>query len=502
MEVANQWHQGIFYPRWASLSHWGYGEARFLFYPPASWMLGAALGIILPWNLVPGAYIWITLCLAGLSMHRLVRVWLPPGDALFAAAFYAINPYHIVIAYWRSAFAELMAASLLPLLLLALMRLKQPGLRPALGLSLILATAWLTNAPAAVMVHYSAAGLAVIMAVADRSWRILPKMAVAVVLGLGLASFYVLPAVYEERWVNIGEVLSTGLTPQENFLFTNGDDPEHGAFNRFVSTVAAAEIAVVAAAIWFSRKWYAVKKTTWVLVSVWGAFAALVMLSPTKPLWQYLPELRFMQLPWRWLLCLNVALVILVTAATHGWIARITTYIALTAVVVYGAYRIQQPWWDSAADIAEMHDAIVEGTGYEGTDEYVPRGADPYELKKEFPQASADHPHSTRMEIRQWNATQKHVLVRSDAPETVTLRLFNYPAWNVTRNEKRIETQTTDVTGLIQIQIPPGTNDIRVNFERTRDCLIGGWISALSLGVALTAWFITRPKPAMTTSRS
>ena len=53
--------------RWASLAHWGYGEARFLFYPPASWTVGAALGALLPWKLVPGAYSWLALTLAGVS---------------------------------------------------------------------------------------------------------------------------------------------------------------------------------------------------------------------------------------------------------------------------------------------------------------------------------------------------------------------------------------------------------------------------------------------------
>ena len=78
MEVLGQWKHGIVYPRWAALAHWGYGEARFLFYPPASWTLGAALGALLPWKMVPGAYCWIVLTLAGAAMYRLAREWLPP----------------------------------------------------------------------------------------------------------------------------------------------------------------------------------------------------------------------------------------------------------------------------------------------------------------------------------------------------------------------------------------------------------------------------------------
>src|SRR5215467_6874527 len=68
MEVVSQWKQGILYPRWAALAHWGYGEARFLFYPPASWLMGAGLGVVLPWKVAPGAYVCIVLTASGMSM--------------------------------------------------------------------------------------------------------------------------------------------------------------------------------------------------------------------------------------------------------------------------------------------------------------------------------------------------------------------------------------------------------------------------------------------------
>ncbi len=43
LEVLAQWKHGIIYPRWAALAHFAYGEPRFVFYPPASWTLGAAV---------------------------------------------------------------------------------------------------------------------------------------------------------------------------------------------------------------------------------------------------------------------------------------------------------------------------------------------------------------------------------------------------------------------------------------------------------------------------
>jgi len=499
MEVLGQWKHSIVYPRWAALGYWGYGEARFLFYPPASWTLGAALGAALPWKMVPGAYCWVVLTLAGVAMYRLAREWLSAPDALFTAAFYALNPYHLLIVYWRSAYAELLAAALLPLLLLCVLRMTKPGFRPVLWLGLTLAAAWLTNAPAAVMIHYSVAGLAAVLAVLERSWRPLLRTALAIALGAGLAAFYLIPAVYETRWINIGEVLSPGVRPQDNFLFSTLADPDHNRFNFLVSTVALAEIGVLVLVMWGSRNWWtkragmASDQRLWILLSVWGAGSAVLMFSATNLFWQHLPKLRFVQLPFRWLLCMNAALAMLLTLATRRWAWRWLASAVLLAAVIVAGYRFQPPWWETASDIRELTDAFADGTGYEGSDEYVPAGADSYELNKSLPLVGDDTGAPVPSQMLVWQPMEKHFRVHAGAPQNLTLRLFSYPAWDVVVNGKPTNTQTTDVTRLIVVPIEAGNNDVEIHFRRTLDRWLGNIISLISLAVLVVAWVKTRP---------
>jgi hypothetical protein len=434
-------------------------------------------------------------------MYSLAREWLEAPDALFAAAFYAVNPYHLVIVYWRSAYAELLASTLLPLLLICILRLEERSLRPTLWLSMTMAAAWLTNAPAAVIVHYSLAGLVTLKAALDRSWRPLLQAGLAVMLGAGLASFYLVPAMYEQKWVNIGEVLSPGVRPQDNFLFTTIADPDHNRFNLLVSTIGAAEIGAAAIAVWFSRRATAKQRTLWIVLSAWVAGSVLAMLSITSLLWRYLPELRFVQIPWRWLLCLNAALAMLLAmplamTAARRCGARALVSAALLAVVLIAGYRIQPPWWDTAADIREMSDAMSDGTGNEGADEYVPAGADPYDVDKTAPRIAASGKPAPA-EIQTWGPEQKHFAVNTRSRENLTLRLFNYPAWEVTINGRRVDSRTTEGTGQMVIPVPVGKNDVEVRFRRTPDRTLGGAVSLISLAVLVAAWMKTRPRPAV-----
>src|SRR5437773_7687485 len=135
------------------------------------------------------------------------------------------------------------------------------------------------------MVNYSVTLLVVVIAIYRRSPRILLYCGVAILLGAALAAFYIFPAAYEEKWVNISEVLSPGVRPQDNFLFTKIADPDHNRFNLLVSIVAFSEIVVLAGAAWLAQSWRKRPSGLWWIAIAWSGAAILLMFSMTSFAW-------------------------------------------------------------------------------------------------------------------------------------------------------------------------------------------------------------------------
>src|SRR3984957_4912489 len=190
LDAATQWREGIRFPRWAEGANHGFGEPRFIFYPPISWMFGAALGLVVPWIYVPAVFIVLTPTLAGMCAFALGRRLFPQRGALVCAVCYAANPYALLIVYMRSDFAEQLALAFFPLLFLAAVEVLDLFDSPARSarrfivfLAITFATVWLTNAPAGVVASYSLAILFAWTLLTKKSWRPMLHGTAALALG-------------------------------------------------------------------------------------------------------------------------------------------------------------------------------------------------------------------------------------------------------------------------------------------------------------------------------
>ncbi len=507
VDVARQWRSGVLYPRWAARANFGFGEPRFIFYPPASWLLGAALGTALPWKVVPGAFVWLAVVLAGLSMFWLAREWLSSGAAVVAAAFYAANPYHLVLIYYRSDFAELLASAALPLAALLAIRVGRGGSRNIVTLALVFAFIWLSNAPAAVVISYSLALVLLVESLVQKSPRALLRGAVALACGLGLAAFYIVPAAWEQKWVEIAQVMSENLHPDQNFLFTRANDPEFVLFNWKVSAVALGVITISAIAAVFSSRGRRAGRPrldeAWWPLAALGAVSVGLMFAPAQIVWRLLPKLRFVQFPWRWLVPLNLVCWFFFVHATARARKAWMWWVAMAvAIAILAGVIVQDAWWDSE-DVPVISSAVSSGGGYEGTDEYAPLGCDRYDLPAEAPRiaviggvpALGGQPMNVRIHIERWTPELKTFSVDSHRGTTLALKLLNYPAWQAEVNGKEIATMSKPGTEQMLLPLPAGSSHVEVRFSRTPDRTLGDALSLLTAAaLAALAFFERRAK--------
>jgi hypothetical protein len=495
MDAAQQWRQGVLYPRWTAGANYGFGEPRFIFYPPISWLAGAALGSVLPWTVVPGVLIWLTLVLAGLSMWRLARSALPETDAILAAVFFAANPYILMVAYFRSDYAELIAVALFPLLVLGLLRIAGNDRKAIGGVAVVFAAIWLSNAPEAVLASYSAALLLAVLGAVKKSFAPIFTGGAALAGGMGLAAYYILPAAYEQRWVDIGQVLAIELKPVENFLFTHADNPEFVWFNWRMSVIACLMLGATAiAGVYTARRRRAAPEIWWALATLMIA-AVCLMSRYSLPVWDHLPKLRFVQFPWRWLGPLGVPCAMFLAMCfgqlRKKWLAWIGVW---AAVAILLSAMIATAWWDTQ-DIPDLKQAIASGHGYEGTDEYTPLGGDRTDLPADAPRASALNDdgdpigaeEGVRLHVQGWEPEQKHIEVKSQVPLHLAPKLEYFPAWHVEVNGRAATAVAAEDTAQLLVPLAPGTYQVDIRFARTWDRTAGGVISALT-AAGLLGW--------------
>jgi hypothetical protein len=542
-DCLNSWRHGLLYPHWASSANYGAGEPRFVFYSPLTWMMGAALAIVLPWALVPVAMTFLLLAGTGLATRALAREALGEAAATLAGCVALFSGYALFTAYERSAFAELAGGVWIPLVLLYSLRDRHASGPGSTGsawrrafdgsiapLAAAVAGSWLSNPTVGVMACYLLAAVALVLVLLERSWAPVLRAAAGAVLGMGLAAIYLVPAAWEQRWVDIHQVTEDpGQTLGNNWLFAVHADPSLALHDQVLHTASMIVVIMIAVAfcgllVGWLRGRLPGQKRWWIPLALIPVAVLLLQFSFTRPIWNLLPDLRFLQFPWRWLLVLEAPMGVFVAVAV--WPKRYAPQwqrvgvgaacaAAFLAMTAYAAKDFFQSC-DAEDAVPGMLNVYRAGQGFIGTYEYEPIGADNSLVATGLPQAClVSDPAVTLGKANEdgglaWDAGQgsceatyaaaantrpEHLRIDATTarPGFLILRLRSYPAWLVQVNGRVVNSFPRRDDGLLAVPVTRGPVRVTVDWKTTPDVVVARFLSGLSV-LALTGVYLLERK--------
>jgi hypothetical protein len=386
------------------------------------------------------------------------------------------------------------------------------------GIAVPICLLWLSNDPAAVMGCYSFALLAVIRVFSSyhgaqgslACFEEAAKISAGTILGIGLAAFYILPAIIEQHWVQINMPFMRGTRYQDNFAFGHIGDASHDAILRTASLcgIALLVLSGVFAAISLHVGKYdnervpsendARNRVILGALALLTCVVAFLLTAPSAFLWMHVPVLKYVQFPWRFCTILGAMMAALSALAIrrirlHPAVAAATALALTLAFTMGGDHFFRQRCYPAFAVPGIVHD-FYHGGRYDLTDEYTPVGADPLALDHANPMLwIAVHPTDpapqTGTSYSIALADRLHFNVSSSIPGFVVLSLRDYPAWRITINGGSVSARPYRKDGLIALPINSGVSKVDIAYVRTPDQTAGWMISALSGALLLFIWW-------------
>jgi hypothetical protein len=539
---------GHFFGRWMPQMAHGYGFPHFNYYAPlASYVLIGLhnLGLIYP----VAFHLFLFLCvwLAGVGTYWFVREWCPrrsasgvrEGEAagLAAAVVYMTAPYLAFDIMIRGALAETFALVWPPLILFTLHR----ALNRKLGLvsgdlklgfwdldfgiwdflaALAFAALLYSHNTTALAAAPLAAGYVALLAFLHRDGRKLIHGGAILALGLALSARFWLPALAERNLIQSDRLLVPPIfTYYTNFLTLRellappivvdpqlvNPSPAKGL------GLPAVILALAGFAALAHRRWqmadsdnappavgnrpspFILLPSSFFLLSLLAY--SLLTLPFTRPVWDRVPLIPFIQFPWRLLGPGALCAAVLAGAGVH-WIPKRQWLLAAAIALVASLGHLS--WWyprycepfteiTLARTVQYERDTGTIGTTAKG--EFLPvtvrRFPDDETLsdaliRGEQPQYLTGLPTDSQLQITNSDPLDYRATITTATEFRITFNQFYFPGWRATLDGKPATLQLTPETGLMTVLVPAGAHTLHFHFGETP-------LRAASNGVSLVA---------------
>jgi|SRR6266496_1722408 len=495
---------GHVYPGWLAESNAGYGDASFRFYPPALYYL-LALTRAVTGSWYTGTLLAFTsIFVAGaVGVYLWARTLMSSKDAVWAAVFFTLAPYHLNQFYQATMLAELAATSLLPFAFLFVERVCQKRTRrDVVGLAISYALLLLTHLPLAVIGSLALLLYALVRTPMKFRWTILLRLTSAVLLGLAASSCYWVTVIAELNWIRADNILpDPSVDYRTNFVLSPFSIDNLNVW--WMNILLLVSIAMFWPAL--ARYWPSAQGPTTdggmpqenrALRAPTSLFLLTILMATplSRPVWSLLRPLQETQFPWRWLAITSMAGPVLLAAALP-YLKRLSTgnkrpiviLAAGTMAVSFAfsaSHTVREAKW---LPPLQFDKTLSEIPGSPGVSQWWPIWVREPLQRMSAPVAAGDRD----LTIKSWLPERRAFQLGPGPASEARVRTFFYPLWHA-ESEGRALPVRPDKDGALLISVPENAVLITLELQEPARVRVAAIVSMLGW-ILIGALFLWRP---------
>ena len=487
--------------RWVPDLGYGYGYPLFNYYSPLPYYVGEAVHLILGVSFIETAKILFALgfILSGIFMYFLAREFWGEIGGFLAAIFYIYAPYHAVDVYVRGAMAEHWALVWFPLIFLAVYKvIKETSLKWTVLLAVSYGFLLLSHNIMSMLFSMAALVWGVVWLFQTKNPKRILPLALGVLWGVGMAAFFLLPAILEKKFAHTETMLMGYFNFLAHFatvrqLFIKTDwgwgasvyGPDDGMpFMIGILHWTIPLISLVLAIIFWRRKENFWRLMVLGLVVIFLFGTAFMTHERSTPIWLKIKILEYLQFPWRFL-----GLVIFFASFSVGSIVlffksktlKLLMAGALILALLFSVRVYFQP---------EEHYNIIDKDRLTGRAwqlaltnaifDYLPIYAQypPAEEAPSEPQViEGEAKISSFQKGTNWQKLETEVI---SGQAKIRFSLYDFLGWQVRIDGQKTEIDHRNFLGLITVTVPQGVHQLEARLEDTLIRKTGNMISLFS----------------------
>lgn len=480
-EMGKAISDGMFPVRWTADLGYGYGYPLFNFYAPLSYYAG---GIFtnLGFDALASTKLVIALglILASLFMYLLAREFWGNKGGIISSLLYLYAPYSAVNVYVRGNIAESWGYAFVPLFFYGVVKIYKNQnpyfvLVSALGLAGIILSHNLTALITAIFLIPTT-----IFILLSKNKKILCFFVSSIVLGLILSSFYFIPALTEMKYTNVSSQIGGGADFRNHFVCIGqlwesnwgygGSAP--GCLDGMTFRIGKLHLILSALFIFtlFKNK---IRDRFVILFSSFFILSVFLMLEISKPVWEAIFPMAFIQYPWRFLVFSSFSLsvigggsIVLVKSLPKNIFPHAALeyaiLISVTIIFMYSKFFVPQTILPKSAN-DYTNEKILTTKISKISDEYLPKDFQKNNIK------AREKVKLIRGEGELKNVLEKTNLIkvdlRANTSSSLYFRVAYFPPWKAFVNGKETEVIQED-NGLV-VNVSPGQKAVELKYVQT-----------------------------------